>query len=575
MQCEEERPSVSQQRRIAYFSMEIAFHSDIPTYSGGLGVLAGDTVRSAADWGVPLVAVTLVHREGYFNQSIDAEGVQHEAPASWEVENFAERLEPVICVQIERRNVLVRAWRYIMKGVKEATVPIILLDTDTPENSVEDRTLTDHLYGGDPRYRLCQEAILGIGGMRMLRALGFNAIERFHLNEGHAALLTLELLNERLAERAETTPSVEDVAAIRRRCVFTTHTPVPAGHDRFPIALVDQVLGRQDLLRSHASTIHDGHLNMTYLALNFSRYANAVAKRHGEVSRRMFPEYVVDSITNGVHAVTWTSDAMAKLFDRYIALWREENFNLRHATGIPRNEVWGAHHSAKRALIDHINSTLHTDMNADVFTIGFARRAATYKRADMLVSDVARLKAIVSKFGPLQIVYGGKAHPHDSGGKDLIRRVHEHLKALGPEIKAVYLPNYEMHLGALITAGVDLWVNTPQRPLEASGTSGMKAALNGVPSLSVLDGWWVEGCIEHVTGWAIGADAPLDDLVNGDHVEHESRILYDKIEHIIFPMYLQSRDQFIDVMRHAIAINGSYFNTQRMMQEYVVKAYFG
>jgi starch phosphorylase len=555
--------------------MEIAFHPEIPTYSGGLGVLAGDTVRSAADWGVPLVAVTLVHREGYFNQSIDAEGLQHESPASWDVEKHLERLEPVICVQIECRNVLVRAWRYVMKGVKGATVPILLLDTDMPENSVEDRTLTDHLYGGDPRYRLCQEAILGIGGMRMLRALGYNALERFHLNEGHAALLTLELLNERLSERGETSPSLEDVAAIRRRCVFTTHTPVPAGHDRFPIALVDQVLGRQDLLRSHPSTIHDGHLNMTYLALNFSRYTNGVAKRHGEVSRRMFPEYAVDQITNGVHAATWTSGAIAQLFDRYIAHWREENFNLRLATGIPRNEVWDAHHAAKRTLIDHINGSMGVEMSADAFTIGFARRAATYKRADMLVSDVQRLKSIAARFGPIQIVYGGKAHPHDGGGKEIIQRVHEHLRALAPEIRAVYLPNYEMHLGAMITAGVDLWVNTPQRPLEASGTSGMKAALNGVPSLSILDGWWVEGCIENVTGWAIGHDAPLDELVNGNHSDAEAAILYDKLEHVILPMFTQNRDQFIDIMRHAIAINGSYFNTQRMVQEYVVKAYFG
>jgi starch phosphorylase len=350
---------------------------------------------------------------------------------------------------------------------------------------------------------------------------------------------------------------------------------VPAGHDRFPIALVDQVLGRQDLLRSHPSTIHDGHLNMTYLALNFCRHTNAVAKRHGEVSRRMFPDHQVDSITNGVHAATWTSDSFAHLFDQYITNWREENFNLRLATGIPRNEVWDAHSAAKRALIDHINTANGADLSADVFTLGFARRAATYKRADMLVSDVGRLKSIAAKHGPLQVVYGGKAHPHDGGGKDLIRRVHQHIAELAPEIKVVYLPNYEMHLGALITAGVDIWVNTPQRPLEASGTSGMKAALNGVPSLSILDGWWVEGCIESVTGWAIGDDAPVDELVNGDCTDEERRILYDKLENVVLPMYLHNRDQWIDVMRHAIAINGSYFNTQRMVQEYVVKAYFG
>ncbi len=560
-------------RKFAYFSMEIGFHPAVPTYSGGLGVLAGDTVRSAADMHVPMVAVTPVHRKGYFRQEIDSEGQQHEKPSLWRVEDYAELMTPVVCVQIEGRNVLVRAWRYVVHGASGATVPIFLLDTDIAENHADDRTLTDHLYGGDQRYRLAQEAVLGIGGVRVLRAMGYRNIEVFHMNEGHAALLTVELLNERVATRGAGAPSVDDIAAVRSNCVFTTHTPVPAGHDQFPLSLVEQVLGRMDTLHSHASTFRDGHLNMTYLALNLSRYVNAVARKHGEVSRGMFPEYRVDSITNGVHAATWASDAFARLFDAHMPGWRQDNYNLRHALFLPREAIWNAHMEAKAALADFARESMHVDLDPSAFTIGFARRAATYKRADLLVRDMEAMRAIARRHGPMQIVYAGKAHPRDGGGKEMIRRVHHALRDLQPDIRAVYLPNYEMDLGRIITSGVDLWVNTPQRPLEASGTSGMKSALNGVPSLSVPDGWWIEGCIEDVTGWAI----------NGEHFDgdddaeyaHDMHNLHQKLDEVIMPMYLHDRDRYIDIMRHAIAINGVYFNTQRMVQEYVVRAYCG
>lgn len=560
-------------RKYAYFSMEIGFHPAVPTYSGGLGVLAGDTVRSAADMHVPMVAVTPVHRKGYFRQEIDTEGNQHEKPSLWKVEDHAQLMSPVVCVQIEGRNVLVRAWKHIVQGVSGANVPIFLLDTDIAENHAEDRTLTDHLYGGDQRYRLAQEAVIGIGGVRMLRALGYRNLEVFHMNEGHAALLTVELLNERVAARGESAPSMDDIAAVRRMCVFTTHTPVPAGHDQFPLALVDQMLGRMDTLRSHSTTFRDGQLNMTYLALNLSRYVNAVARKHGEVSREMFPQYAVDSITNGVHAATWTSDAFAGLFDAHTPGWRKDNYNLRHALFIPLEKIWEAHQQAKGALIEFANRTMNAQMNPDAFTIGFARRAATYKRADLLVSEIETLKSLSRKHGPLQIIYAGKAHPRDGGGKDLIKRVHHAMQALAPEVKAVYLPNYEMDLGRVITSGVDLWVNTPQRPLEASGTSGMKSALNGVPSLSVPDGWWIEGCIEGTTGWAINGEK-FDGDVAAEYA-HDAHNLYQKLNDVILPMWHRERERYIGIMRHAIAINGVYFNTQRMVQEYVVRAYAG
>lgn len=551
--------------------MEIGFHALIPTYSGGLGVLAGDTVRSAADLCVPMVAVTPVHRKGYFVQEIDGGGQQHEQPAVWSVSEQLEPVAPVVCVQIERRNVLVRAWRYSVKGVSGAVVPVLLLDTDVPENHPADRTLTDHLYGGDHRYRLAQEAILGIGGLRMLRALGYNHIDRFHLNEGHAALLTMELLNERIASRGDNAPTMDDVQAVRRQCVFTTHTPVPAGHDRFPLDLVEHVLGRQDALHAQIGALANGELNMTALAMSLSNFTNAVSRRHAEVSRDMFPDHPIEFITNGVHGATWTSEPFAALFDRAIDCWRHDNLSLRHALGIARQDIWQAHVQAKRMLMDYANRYADGRLNADAFTLGFARRAATYKRADLLVSDVQRLKTMASQHGPMQIIYAGKAHPRDGGGKDIIRRVHESLARLRPEITAVYLPNYEMPLGRLLTAGVDVWVNTPQRPLEASGTSGMKSALNGVPSLSVLDGWWVEGCTENVTGWAIESNGNRPDESHDWH--SDAARLYDKLQNVILPLYYRDRDGFIDVMRHAIAINGAHFNTQRMVQEYVVKAY--
>ena len=409
----------------------------------------------------------------------------------------------------------------------------------------------------------------------MLRALGYRNIERFHMNEGHAALLTLELLNEHAALRGDTAVTMDDVVAVRKQCVFTTHTPVPAGHDQFPLPLVDQVLGRQDTLRTHTSSFHDNHLNMTYLALNLSRYVNAVARRHGEVSRLMFPDYPVDSITNGVHAASWTSDAFTALFDRHIAGWRQDNFNIRHALNISREDIWNAHMQSKSALINFVNERTGIGMDPNVFTLGYARRAATYKRADLLVSDIDRLKAIAAKHGPMQIIYSGKSHPRDGGGKDMIRRVFEAIERAKPDIKIAYLSNYEMALGRLITAGVDVWINTPQRPLEASGTSGMKAALNGVPSLSILDGWWIEGCIENVTGWAIGSD-DYNNNHNGNGQNDDgsdAAALYDKLEHVVLPAFHHQRDAFIDIMRHAIAINGAYFNTQRMVQEYVVRAY--
>jgi starch phosphorylase len=552
-------------RRVAYFSMEVALDPAMPTYSGGLGVLAGDTLRSFADLKIPAVGVSLLYWNGYFEQKLDEWGNQHEQPASWEPRGRLHLLSATVEVTIEARTVIVQAWQYDVVGITGGLVPVLLLDANRPDNAQQDRELSLWLYGGDDRYRLAQEIILGIGGIRMLQALGYTAVERFHMNEGHAAFLTLQLLRE-------STPagSTEwDFPAVRRRCVFTTHTPVPAGHDQFAYDLIRRVMG--ELLPLEVLQMLGGQdrLNMTLLGFNMSTYVNGVAKRHGEVSQQMFPAHVIDSITNGVHSVTWTSESFQDLYDRSIPGWRTDPFSLRYTISVPNQEIWDAHIKAKAKLLEEVKQRMQQQLRLDIFTIGFARRATVYKRADLIVSVPRELIDVAKEAGPLQIIFAGKAHPKDEPGKDMIRRIVQVAKQLERDVTILYLDNYDMTLARLMTAGVDLWLNTPQRPLEASGTSGMKAAHNGVPSLSVLDGWWVEGHIEGVTGWSIGSRT-LGQVA--DQAE-EARELYQKLRWTIVPMYYQSRDRWIDVMRHTIAFNASFFNTHRMVQQYAANAY--
>lgn len=551
--------------------MELGLSAEMRTYSGGLGVLAGDTIRAAADLKIPMVAVTLLYRKGYCRQILDSEGNQTEEPVDWVIEDYLEELPPRATVGVEGRDVQVRAWIQDVVGYGGYRIPVFFLDTDLPENDETHRGLTHHLYGGDARYRLCQEAILGIGGVRMLRVLGYDEIERFHMNEGHASLLTCELVDERLREEPGRELSDEDVEAVRRQCVFTTHTPVPAGHDQFPLDVVRQVLQDRTVDMLKQLSCVDGALNMTYLAMHLSHYVNGVAKRHGEISRQLFASYAIDSITNGVHARTWVSPPLQDVLDQHIPTWREDSYSLRNVLIIPNHEVWQAHAWSKEQLIQHVNRVVGAGMDMDVFTIGFARRSATYKRADMLFHDLDRLRRIHENIGPFQLIFAGKAHPQDGGGKELIRRIFQAKEQLKDKIKVVYLADYDIELCKLMTAGVDLWLNTPEPPMEASGTSGMKAALNGVPSLSVLDGWWLEGCIEGTTGWSIGRVGQA--VPESPDREKDAAMLYDKLEYIILPLYYQDRDRYVDVMRHCIALNGSFFNTQRMMHQYVVKAY--
>jgi glycogen phosphorylase len=589
-------PFNSVKRFIAYFSMEIALENSMPSYSGGLGVLAGDTIRAAADLRLPMVAVSLLYRKGYFTQRLAEDGSQTEEPVEWRVEDFLKEEPARASVSIENRRVELRCWRYCAKGVRGFEVPIYFLDADLPSNADVDRNLTGALYGGDSYYRLCQEVVLGIGGVRMLRALGHDELTRYHMNEGHAALLSLQLLNDEAEKAGRESIRKEDIEKVRSKCVFTTHTPVPAGHDRFPMEYLTRVFPGQtqfldlkdaysaELLRRVLQAEQDypglqeaarsgASLNMTQLALGLSTYVNGVAKQHGETSRQMFPEVPIEAITNGVHAGTWTCPAFQQLFDRYIPSWREDNYSLRSALGLPVEEVWAAHLIAKHELLEVVRTKTGLKFDPEIFTIGFARRATGYKRADLILSDLDRLREIVKDAGQFQIIFAGKAHPNDGGGKDIIRHIFRAKKALKKNVPIVFLDDYNMDLGGKITAGVDLWLNTPQFPLEASGTSGMKAALNGVPSLSILDGWWVEGHIEGVTGWSIGeprrasgGSAPTDNQAEADS-------LYSKLESVIIPLYYGERHKYLEVMQHAIAINGSFFNTQRMVQQYITDAY--
>jgi len=546
--------------------MEIAIHPSMPTYSGGLGVLAGDTLRSAADLGVPLVAFTLLHRKGYFQQHLDSIGVQSEEVQPWNPADFCMEEAARVTVAIEGRTVMLRAWRYDLAGLFGHTVPIYLLDTDLEENSGWDRGLTDHLYGGDTNYRLQQEIVLGMGGVRMAKALGLH-VNVFHMNEGHAALLTLALLESQLGGGPLGAYTEADVEAVRRDCVFTTHTPVPAGHDRFSTEQAIRILGADRTARlEKLGAFKDGLLNMTLLALRFSRYANGVAMQHGKVSRAMFPEYAIDSITNGVHAPTWMSEPMQHMLDEHVSAWRRDNLYLRNAIDVPEAEMLAAHARAKEELLAEVGSRTGLVLDPKVLTLGFARRAATYKRATLMFTDPERLREIAAKAGGLQILYAGKAHPQDEPGKALIQQVvAEAAKLSDNNLRIVYLENYAWDLGARLTAGVDVWVNNPRRPYEASGTSGMKAALNGVPSLSILDGWWIEGCIEGVTGWAIE---------DGANDEEEARSLYTKLETAVIPLYRDDKEKWARLMRTTLAFNGSYFNTNRMVKQYTRNAYY-
>lgn len=546
--------------RIAYFSMEIGIIKDVPTYSGGLGVLAGDIVKASADLKLQMVALTLASRKGYFRQKLTDRGEQQEFPDEWDPSKSLFRMPKMTTVTIEGRQVKVQAWLYEYQSPTGGMVPILFLDTDVEGNSEEDRRITDHLYGGDKRYRFKQEIVLGIGGVKLLNELGFK-VRKYHMNEGHSALLTFELLKEKNM----------DAEKVQSLCVFTTHTPIEAAFDQFSYDMVEEVLGKEYWMlnvKQHAG--HD-NLNMTYLALNLSKYVNGVSKAHMEYSRKLFPGHYIRSVTNGVHSYTWTCPSFRALFDKYIPSWANEPILLVRALEIPNQEVWDAHVKAKTDLIDFVEKSKGIKLDSEVLTIGFARRATGYKRSTLIFSDLHRLLE-VNKSGKIQMVFAGKAHPRDVDGKKLIREIHEYADKLKDQIKIVYLENYDLEVASKLTSGVDVWLNTPVPPMEASGTSGMKAAHNGVVNFSVLDGWWVEGCVEGVTGWSIGPH-PKEFVIDEERKEVELRDLYSKLEYLIAPTFYGQRDAWIDLMKNSIARIAHYFQIQWVMRRYITEAY--
>ena len=552
--------------RIAYFSMEIGLRPEMHTYSGGLGVLAGDAARSAADLALPMVFVTLVSRCGYLHQDIDSHGAQVDSPDPWNPEDYTDPAGVMVAVAIEGRTVWIRPWLYELKSPFGGQVPIILLDTNLKENDARDRSITDRLYGGNELDRIRQEIVLGIGGERVLRALGF-AISTYHLNEGHAAFLALSLL---LRYRREPLLAADEsltyaIAQVREQCVFTTHTPVKTGHDRFEYSDVRRILGdiiELDLLKEFAGL---DLLNMTHLALSLSGYVNGVALRHAETAQSMFPGHRVRAITNGAHVPTWMHGKIAKVVEKHLPHWASEPVSLLRVDDISAESLWSAHQHIKGELIAEIRRLTGVDMKSDVALLGFARRMTGYKRPDLLFTDLHRLLAINAKY-PFQVVMAGKAHPRDEEGKALIQAIHGYMHKVKP-LAVAFLPNYDMSIAARLVAGTDVWLNSPLPPLEASGTSGMKAAFNGVLNLSVLDGWWVQGWEEGVTGWAIGSDKD-----NPDATAHAAD-LYRKLENIVLPLYYSDRARWIWMMKQAIGKIGSVFNSQRMMRRYTTEAY--
>lgn len=546
----------------AYFSMEIMLESEIPSYAGGLGVLAGDILRSAADMEIPMVGVSLVYNGTSFSQEIEPDGSQKFEVNHWQKNDKLTHLPNRIELQIDSTPVQVGLWRYDIVGVSGFVVPVYLLDTDVLDNGHWARAITQNLYEGE--YRLPQEVLLGIGGVKMLRNLGYQEVNIFQMNEGHASFVPLALEEELGYNDQE----------VKKKCVFVTHTPIPEGHDQFDYQFAWKIAGAYLPwhIKDHAG---ENSLHMTRLGMSLSKYSIAVSKMHEETSSSLFPEYKINSITNGVHHRTWIAPEMQNLLDKFIPEWITWPEALKEATEKLHDEhLWKAHEETKFELIEYVNrnlTSIRTEkeqsdppnlerFDTHTLTLALARRPVPYKRPLLLYHDVERLLRIGE--GKLQIIQCGKAFPGDPSSQGFVHEIIEVSKKFRGRLKVVYLENYSPKIARLLVGGVDVWVNTPRRPLEASGTSGMKAAMNGVLNLSVLDGWWIEGYkMEHMSGWPI---AP-ENRENSDEVDANS--IYDLLENTIIPMYYTNRWEWTQRMKHAISL-GAYFNTHRVLQDY-------
>lgn len=543
---------------VAYFTMEIGLESAMPTFAGGLGMLAADLLKSCADKSLSVAGVTMCWKRGYPKQQVHPDGDQSFADGVWDPAAKLTMLPERVSVTVEGRTVQVAARKLELKG-EHGTVPVFFLETDLPENDPQDREITNQLYGGDQRMRICQEIVLGIGGIKMLRALGFKDVAQFHLNEGHCAFLTLELLRERNFVDAD----------VKRSCAFTTHTPIPAGHDVFPYDLAWKVCGEQ--LPWHIKKLAgEEALSMTRLAMNLSHYTCGVSQLHGEVSRKMLGDESIDAITNGVHAPTWASAPMVALFDKYLAGWRDDPSVFSQAQKIPSKELWAAHRVSKEALCAFVRDHTGRPFDPDVLTLVEARRIVPYKQVDLLYGDIKRLLQIAG--GKLQIIHSGNTFPGDGYAREMVKKLMQLSHEFGDGVRLVFLPNYAPDLAKLLVAGADVWCNTPMRGLEASGTSGMKAALNGGLNCSVLDGWWIEGFEQKPeSGWRIGPQRSVADAGILKMIDAEE--FYETLEMEILPQYLDpTHGRWTDRMKDAISLL-AFFNTHRCIDEYCAKAW--
>ena len=539
--------------KIAYFSAEIGLSSSLPTYSGGLGVLAGDHIKASADAGIEMLGISLLYKEGYFKQLLDKEGNQKEEYPRFELGDHLSLLPNKFSIKIRGREVWIQAYEYLHTSETGHIIPIYFLDTDIDENISEDRMITLRLYSGDKNHRILQESILGFGGIRFLDAYDFDSIEKFHMNEGHSSFLTLALL-EKYNKNEE---------KVKSMCHFTTHTPVAAGHDNFSTERCSNILNSLMPNDLNLPSIKDNRLHMTELGLYYSNTANGVSKLHGKVAQDQFPDFDIDYITNGVYHPHWIGDSFAELFDDYFKNWKINPNLLLNVDNIDNEKIISAHKQQKDELINYANLFTENKLSSDVLTIGFARRAAEYKRAGLIFSNIEKLIEIGS--GKIQMIFSGKAHPNDIKGKQIIKEVVNNANQLVDEVNIVFLENYNMHLGRLITSGVDLWLNTPIRPNEASGTSGMKAALNGVPNFSVIDGWWAEGCKDNENGWAIGSPDSCNDIADAES-------LYFKLENQIINTFYNDKIKWIQIMKNSIK-TGVDFTAHRMVNDYKDKFY--
>ncbi len=602
---------------IAYFSFEFGLHESIPVYAGGLGVLSGDHMKEASDLGLPLVGVGFLYTQGYFSQKITEDGWQEARNNPLNLDNLpvmpfmdSDGHQVTVTVNLTGRTVYAQVWK-----IQVGRVPLILLDTNVEANSPNDRLLTARLYSNDVDLRISQELILGIGGVRALRALGLQPTA-WHMNEGHSAFLTIERVRELMAAGL----TFEDASeVVRKSSVFTTHTPVPAGNDEFPLWLIDkyfpyiwQELGLTrdqfiDIARN-TKTWGGDTFSMPILAMHLANYRNAVSELHGEVSRKMWHflwpdrklgDVPISHVTNGVHTGTWLARRMRALFDRYLGPeWLEHIDDQAVWDGIdniPDNELWVVRRHLKRKLVAYImersrqnwiTTTIHPVqiiaggvlLDPYALTIGFARRFATYKRANLILRDVDRIMNLLNQPNrPVQIIFAGKAHPADEAGKLILQEVYRSVKNARNGGRLVFLEDYDMNIARYLVQGVDIWLNTPRRPNEASGTSGEKAAINGVLNFSVLDGWWREG-FNGKNGWAIGDDADYTDSNIQDDADANS--LYDTLENEIIPMYYDERSadnlpvEWIDRMKESIRTMAPQFCTRRMVKEYMNELYF-